>query len=137
MNLLVNVNKGFSMIKLISILLLCSSVFADIPRETLYECIDNKINQKVDRIFINTYKKGSKVYHEAVVHYYLDFEERVFTRRLNFLSEYDGNLITYSRGGTIVKIYKALGRNQKYNSFVRLPDLAIHSKNWTCKGYYL
>jgi hypothetical protein len=104
-------------------------------KEKLYECANMVDSSKVDRVFILSYKRGTRVYYELNARYFIEGIEYTLAKRLTLTTKYDGNIEQYSRGSIRVKIDKARSNESKYSAFVRIPQLGIHSADWTCKDF--
>lgn len=120
-------------------LLMLSSTYADkglSPKRTrIFHCRNFGQINEVEQLYIVEAKKGSNTFYEVEVPYKQLDEKKVFFRKLNLISTYEGRVLTFTTGNYRVKIDRALPVEKKYKSFVRLPKFDIHSTEWFCKDY--
>ncbi len=128
--------------KIITLLVLATlsfSSFAQLElggaREYLFECRNFGPREEVNELFIVESTLGRRTYYEVEVPYISNGEEKVFSRKLNLISKYDGKVLLFTTGNYRVKVDRAMPDHMRYKTFVRLPNFDIHSTHWFCKDY--
>lgn len=104
-------------------------------RKRLFHCRNFGPELEVEELFISEVTKGSRTHYEVEVPYNIQQKQKIFTRRLNLISKYDGRVLLFTTGNYRVKVDRALPVEKKYKSFVRLPRFDVHSTEWFCKDY--
>lgn len=104
-------------------------------RNRIFHCMNFAQVAEIEELFIVETTKGRNTFYEVEVPYVELGQEKTFYRKLNLLRTYGGRVLTYTTGNYRVKIDRAIPRDGKYKSFVRLPKFDIHSTEWFCKDY--
>ena len=104
-------------------------------RDVIYECLDQREDTMVDRVFIYLTTQGRTTYYEAQVLpnkvFYPQLHEKWY--RLNLTTMYHNHLLTFSRANFRIKIQKSLPVQDKYKSSAYIADFKIHTSKWYCK----
>ena len=125
--------------KILLILLLSININARLTpkRIKIYECVDQRDDTMVDRVFLYSSTLGQKHFYEAEVWpnkvLYPKLKSKWY--RLNLSTMYNNHVLTFARGRFRIKIQKTLPVEHKYKASAYIPDFQIHTSKWYCKEY--
>lgn len=123
-------------LSLLLFILFATNLFAQMTpkRERLFNCVHYSENSDLERIEIfESHFNPSKIFYELKLISNRNGYEITDFKKVNLLYLLGGRILHFTKGNVRVKINLINEKEQKFETFARIPSFDVHSKNWGCK----